>query len=382
MDARREGFRLNESPAVSSGRTGEFLLKLSGRLDAERVSELWNDLTGRLREACPKRLVIDLNELESCDGAGLGLIHELRQIQSLSGGESLLSGAQPEIERRLARHPAAPALSPAPSRPALVRAMEEIGLMGASLYRDAKQSVSFTGELSSALLRAALSPRHVRWKDAFRVAETAGVDALPIVALIGFLMGLIMAFQSAIPMKQFGVEIFVADLISITMLKELGPLVTAIILAGRSGSAFAAELGTMKINEEIDALTTTGLDPVPFLAVTRVLGCATMAPALALFASLCGIAGGAIVLLSLGYPLTTYAEHVRSAVGLGEILAGLGKALVFGVIVGGIGCLRGLQTGTGASAVGAATTRAVVSGIILITIVDGVFAVIFYRLGI
>lgn len=361
---------------------GEFSLKLSGRLDTARATELWRSAVHAVREAGAKRLVLDLGELEFCDGAGLGLLQELRQIQRERGGEVTLKGAGADIEHRLARHAGKSPEAPAGRSNLLVGTLEEIGRIGAGFVRDTVESIGFTGELTVALLQAVRRPGRVRWKDAFKVAESAGVDALPIVALIGFLMGLILAFQSAIPMQRFGVEIYVADLIAITMLRELGALVTAIILAGRSGSAFAAELGTMKINEEIDALTTTGLDPVPFLAVTRVIACIVMMPPLALFASLFGIIGGGVVLLSLGYPVTTYLDHVRGAVGLGEAIAGLGKAAVFGLIVGGIGCLRGLQTGTGASAVGASTTRAVVSGIILITVVDGIFAVIFYRLGI
>lgn len=373
---------MNEAPEAVWTDNGELCLKFSGRLDSERVAEIWRGVVGQVRRAAPPRLVLQLEGLESCDSAGLGLLHELRLIQTARGGEALLRGGAEDILTRLARHdPAPPGTAPDSASP-LVRAMEELGRMGSDLVRDLRDTIRFLGELSVSLLDAFRRPDRVRWRDAFRIVETAGVNALPIIAVIGFLMGLIMAFQSAIPMSQFGVEIFVADLIAITMLKEMGPLVTAIILAGRSGSAFAAELGTMKVNEEIDALTTTGLDPVPFLAVTRVLACAAMAPPLALFASLFGLIGGAVVILTMGYPLTTYLEHVRGAVGLGETFAGLLKAVVFGFIVGGIGCLRGLQTGTGATAVGASTTRAVVSGIILITIVDGVFAVIFYRLGI
>src|SRR5204862_2780630 len=137
-------------------------------------------------------------------------------------------------------------------------------------------------------------PRGVRWRDALLVAENAGVNAVPIIALICFLIGLIMAFQSAIPMRQFGADIYVADLVALSMLRELGPLMTAIILAGRSGSAFAAELGTMKVNEEIDALTTMGLDPVRFLVVTRVLAAVCITPLLTLFANIPGLLGGAV----------------------------------------------------------------------------------------
>jgi len=241
--------------------------------------------------------------------------------------------------------------------------------------------LTFVGELTVTLLRAARHPRLVRWSDAWLSAERVGVDALPIIALIGFLLGLILAFQSAIPMRRFGAEIFVANLIGVSMIREMGPLITAIILAGRSGSAFAAELGTMKVREEIDALTTMGLEPVRFLVVPRVLAAVTMTPLLAVFANLFGLIGGAVVMRSLGFPLVTYVNQILSALTVGDLLGGLFKSLVYGIVVAGIGCLRGLQTKTGASAVGQSATSAVVSGIVLIAIVDGGFAVVFYALG-
>ncbi len=238
------------------------------------------------------------------------------------------------------------------------------------------------GELVVALVYAVGHPRRVRWKDAFLIAETAGVNAFPIIALISFLIGLIMAFQAAIPMRQFGAEIFVADLIALSTLRELGPLMTAIVMSGRTSSAFAAELGTMKVNEEIDAMTTMGLDPVRFLVVTRVLAILIMMPLLTIFADLLGIMGGSVVLLSMGYPLTTYLDRVILSADYIDLLGGLLKSLAFGLIVAGIGCSRGLQTKTGASAVGDSTTRAVVSGIILVIITDGIFSVVYFYLGI
>jgi phospholipid/cholesterol/gamma-HCH transport system permease protein len=191
-----------------------------------------------------------------------------------------------------------------------------------------------------------------------------------------------MAFQSAIPMREFGADIYVANLIGLSMLRELGPLLTAIILAGRSGSAFAAELGTMKVSEELDALVTMGLEPVDFLVVPRLIAAVAMTPLLSIWAGFLGLVGGAVVMRSLGFPFVTYVIQVESAVTVSDMISGLSKAFVFGIVVAAIGCLRGLQTRSGASAVGQSTTRAVVSGLVLITIVDGVFAVVFYYLGI
>jgi phospholipid/cholesterol/gamma-HCH transport system permease protein len=203
-----------------------------------------------------------------------------------------------------------------------------------------------------------------------------------ITALLGFLIGLILAFQSAVAMQKFGVEVFVADLVVISLFRELGPLITAFILASRSGSAFAAELGTMKVNEEIDALTTMGLDPVRFLVLPRVVAAVAVLPLLTLFNHFFGLVGCGVVMTSLDIPVATYLERVREAADLGDLFGGLIKTFVFGTLIAGIGCLRGLQTGTGPSAVGDSATRAVVSGIVAIVVADGVFAVLYYFLGV
>jgi phospholipid/cholesterol/gamma-HCH transport system permease protein len=222
----------------------------------------------------------------------------------------------------------------------------------------------------------------VRWKDVWYECEQVGANALPIVTLISFLLGIILAFQAAVPMRQFGAEIFVADLVGLAIIRELGGLMTAILLAGRSGAAFAAEIGTMKVNEELNALTTMGLDPVRFLVVTRVLAAILMVPLLSLYANLVGVFAGGITMLSFNIPLVTYFKEIDSIVDLKDLLAGMVKTPVFAVLIAGIGCLRGLQTETGASGVGISATRAVVSGIVLLVAVDGIFAVIYYILDI
>jgi phospholipid/cholesterol/gamma-HCH transport system permease protein len=227
-----------------------------------------------------------------------------------------------------------------------------------------------------------IRPWTIRWKDVVRVTEAAGVNALPIVALLSFLIGLVTGFQAAIALRIFGLDIYVAFMVAIGMLREMGPLMTAVILAGRSASAFAAELGTMKVNEEIDALKTMGLDPVRFLAVSRVLPATLVTPLLTIFANLFGLMGGWVVMLSLGYPTVTYLREVGEAVTYVDLLGGLFKAMVFGVLVAAAGCMRGLQTRSGPRAVGESTTNAVVSGIVLIVVADGIFSVVYYYLGI
>ncbi len=360
---------------------GTLTLSIDGQLDSTTTGALWRQVILALEREKKAHLIVDASRITYCDGAGIALLLELRRHQAKAGGDVEIRNLPETVQYLLDLYgPAIEEVAPSASEPSSF--VEQVGRASAQVWKDLHTLIAFLGELSVALLYAATHPRTVRWKDAAMTAELAGVNALSIIALIGFLLGLIMAFQSAIPMRQFGAEIFIADLIGLSMIRELGPLLTAIILAGRSGSAFAAELGTMKVNEEIDALTTMGLEPVRFLAVPRVIAAVAMTPLLSVFTSLFGLIGGAVVMLSLGFPLVTYVDRIQSAVHPGDLIQGLFKALAFGIVVAGIGCLRGLQTKTGASAVGDSTTSAVVSGLILIAVVDGMFAVVFYCLGI
>src|ERR671923_1727856 len=363
-------------------RDGVVKLTISGRLDSATTGTIWRRATAAVAEARAKSVVVDASRIEYCDGAGIALLVQLQQLQGKAGKNFQIEGLRPEFTELFNDESAGLPSEPPRDRPRSRGLAEEIGEATVDVWRDIQVLVSFVGELSVALVGAAVHPRSVRWRDAVRVAEVAGVKALPIVALIAFLMGLIMAFQAAIPLRQFGAQLFIANLIGLSILRELGPLMTAIILAGRSGSAFAAELGTMKVREEIDALRTMGLDPVRFLIVPRVVAAVCMTPLLTIFADLIGLIGGAVVMLSLGFPLVTYFHPVPYAGTYGSLVGGRVKAFVFGILVAAIGCLRGLQTKTGATAVGESTTSAVVSGIILIAITNGIFSVVYYYLGV
>jgi phospholipid/cholesterol/gamma-HCH transport system permease protein len=362
-------------------RDGSFKLTIAGRLDSSTTGLVWRRATSAVSAAKAADVVIDASRIEYCDGAGIALLVELRELQNRTRGRLQIDGLRPEFTELL-NDGASTFPREVPRKHRRAGLAEEIGEATVEVWRDIQILVSFVGELGVGLVGAAIHPRSVRWRDALRVAETAGVNALPIVALVGFLMGLIMAFQAAVPLRQFGAQLFIANLIGLSMLRELGPLMTAIILAGRSGSAFAAELGTMKVREEIDALKTMGLDPVRFLIVTRVVAAVCMTPLLTIFADLVGLMGGSVVMLSLGFPLITFFHQVQYALSYGSLVGGLVKSFAFGILVAAIGCLRGLQTGTGATAVGQSTTSAVVSGIILISIADGIFSVVYYYLGV
>ena len=225
-------------------------------------------------------------------------------------------------------------------------------------------------------------PRRFRFRDCALAFERAGFDGVPITILIGGLLGLILAFESAASLRTFGVEVYVADLIAIGLFRELGPLVTAIILAGRSGSAFAAEIGTMKVDEELDALTTFGLPPVRFLVLPRVVAAACAMPFLTIVSELAGLIGGSIVLQLMNVPTVVYWNHVAKASSVFTISLGLGKSVLFGFLVGLIGCFCGMRTRSTADGVGVAATSAVVGGIIAIAVSDGLLAVICYVIGI
>ena len=371
------------SPVVLEVTGEEFLtLKLAGRLDATTTGKIWQKASELLVREKPQRMVVDAEGINYCDISGIGLLLELKRGQMRAGNEIEIRGLRPEFHELLTLFDPMEFDEPASKAEEELNIPQEIGQATTKFWLNIRALVEFVGEACEALFRVLLNPRQVRWRDTLIVGESAGVDALPIIALISFLIGLIMAFQAAIPMRQFGAEIFVANLVGLSMVRELGPLMTAIVLTGRSGSAFAAELGTMKVNEEIDALTTMGLDPVNFLVVPRMIASLFMTPVLTVFSNLMGVIGGALVLLAMGYPLVTYFNQVYDAVTIGDFLGGLAKSFVFGLLVAGVGCLRGLQTKIGATAVGESTTSAVVGGIVVIVVADGIFSVIYYYLGV
>lgn len=357
---------------------GSLTFTLSGRLDVETTGAVWRQAM-KAMAAAPGRLgVLDASGLHYCDGAGIGLLVELRRR---GGPQVEIRGLAAPFRPLLDLFPPEPVppLGPRPEKPSLV---EETGRSTMAILRDLGHQITFVGELLSTLGGALLHPARIRWQDTIGIAEEAGVNALPIITLMGFLIGLILAFQSAAQLKIVGAEVFVADLVAVSVVRELGPLMTAILLAGRSGAAFAAELGTMKVNEEVDALTTMGLGPVRFLVVPRVLAGILVAPILAIYFDLVALVGGAVVVNSFGHPLITFAHHVQNALSVRMFVSGTVKMFVFGLIIAGIGCQRGLETGTGAVAVGLSTTRSVVAGILVTILVDGLFAGVYYGLGI
>jgi phospholipid/cholesterol/gamma-HCH transport system permease protein len=215
-----------------------------------------------------------------------------------------------------------------------------------------------------------------------RQLDAAGVRGVPLVALMGFLIGVIMAFQGATQLRRFGAEIFVVDLVAIAVLREMGPVVTAVVVAGRSGSAFAAELGEMKLSEEISALRVLGLRPMRVLVVSRIVALVVAMPLLAMVANVAGLTGGmAIAVASLDLTPAAFLDRVQEAVGLDQLALGLVKTPFFGLAIAAVGTLRGLEVSTSSEEVGRKTTAAVVQGIVLIVLIDAVFSVVYAAHG-
>lgn len=264
--------------------------------------------------------------------------------------------------------------------PLKIRVPEEVGASVRAFFHDLYEQVAFVGGLMAALPAAIINPKRMRWREVRRVFEKAGANALPVIALFSWLVGLVMALEGARPLRNLGAEIFIADIIGFSSFRSTGPLVTAIMLAGRSGSAFAAELGTMKVNEELDALTTMGLNPIRFLALQRVVAAVFLTPMLTMYAIIMSIFGGVTVMRFLGFPPLMIYHQIVSRVGLFDFVLGMEKAAVFGVIIGSVGCLRGLQTKEGPRAVGASTTSSVVTSIMLIVAANTIFSMVVYFL--
>jgi len=330
-----------------------------------------------------RRIVLDASALEGWDSL---LIAELRRLNLLCGAHAieLDLGGLPEGARNLICLAAE-----VPTQRVNRRSSSRLGFrtaVGVECLRAARsvgEMVGFLGETIVAFAAALRGQARFRWVDLFQVVQEHGPAALPIVGLVNFLVGMIVAFIGAIQLQQFSAEIYVANLVGIGTVREMGPMMTAIILAGRTSAAFAAQLGTMQVNEEISALRTLGIPPMQFLVLPRVIALVVMMPILAIYANVIGIFGGAVVaLFKLHVSLTLFYDQLVGAVTVTDWIGGLIKAAVFGAIVVLSGCLRGMQAQRSASAVGYAATSAVVTGIVFIIATDAVFTVIYITLGI
>jgi len=329
-----------------------------------------------------RRLLFDTECLAAWDSALLTFL--LRVAAQADGrGVAACRGGLPEgVRRLLALAMAVPERRDTGTAAARLSWLARVGLATLEGVRDAGVTLTFVGAVSIAFARSLLGRARYRRSDFLLVLQEVGAQALPIVSLISFLVGVILAYVGAIQLRQFGAQVYVADLVGIGMTREMGAMMAAVIMAGRTGAAFAAQLGTMQVNEEIDALTTLGISPIEFLVLPRMLALAVMMPLLALYADLLGLLGGMAVgvgMLDLG--VVEYYLRTIGAIGLDDCVAGLIKASVFGVLIAMAGCLRGIQCGRSSAAVGASTTSAVVTGIVLIIVSDAATTVIFDLIG-
>jgi phospholipid/cholesterol/gamma-HCH transport system permease protein len=268
---------------------------------------------------------------------------------------------------------------PSKSKKNYVDFIRKVGQSSWYIARDFVRFVTFIGELLIAFLYTIRHPKTMRGKDILFYIQRAGVEGLPIVALIGALIGLIIAFMSFLQLKQVGANIYVPSLVSFAMVRELGPIMTAILVAGRSGSAFAAEIGTMVVNEEVDALRTMGFDPIRFLAIPKVLATVIVVPILTIYADFFGVLGGMVIgVTSLDLTIRTYITQSIKTIQVFDIVTSLIKAAVFAALISSIGCQRGFQVRSGAQDVGKFTTSAVVAAIFMIVVADSIFAIMFY----
>ncbi len=349
-------------------------LAFAGQLNAAGAAEIWHNALRAAAGARGRALVFELSSVSGCDMAGATL---LAAAESAHGSPAELRGADATLHALITRARAAFVGRRAPAT-----APEPFSLRSALFgFAAAANGIAFLGEAVMATLRLPRRRRMFRVADLLRFADQAGVRSLPLVILLGFLMGLILAFQSAVPMQRFGATLYVANLVSVSLTRELGPLLAAVILAGRTGSAFAAEIGTMKVNEEVDALVTMGLDPMTMLVLPRMAAALLVMPVMTLVLELAGLIGMAVVMRGFGFGLSLIETQVQYWTTPSDFYGGLAKAAVFGAVIAAIGCRSGLGTGIGPRAVGQAATAAVVGGIVATIVLDGLAAVIYNRLG-
>jgi phospholipid/cholesterol/gamma-HCH transport system permease protein len=363
---------------------GTLVIRLGGAWSLRGGIPSAANVQGQLASTGPsRRVAFDSRELTSWDSSVLTFLVEVSELCRQRGIPVDREGLPVGVQKLLALAEAVPERKGARRKVTAASFLERIGTGTVGLAGSAKEMLAFLGDMTVTFFALFRLKTRYRASDLVLLIQQCGAQALPIVTLISFLVGVILAFVGAVQLKQFGAQIYVADLVGIAMMREMGAMMTGIIMAGRTGAAFAAQLGTMKVTQEVDALTTAGFSPLEFLVLPRVMALILMMPLLCLYADFVGVIGGAVIgvgMLDLSW--TTYFNETANAISLTDISGGIFKASVYGVLIALSGCLRGLQCGNSSSAVGDAATSAVVTGIVAIVMACGIFAVVFYILGI
>lgn len=362
---------------------GTCTVRLGGALTVATAGDAFDRLE-RISPSSGRSMVIDLSGLSAMDTSGAWLVHRFLRVWGEAGAQARHENATPDQETLLAqaqKHDVPPA--PAGKQPSLL--IRELAYLGQSTIRIADRFgslLAFFGLVLARLGRQIVHPRRIRWVALTNQMEQIGLNALPIIGLMSFLIGLVLVQQGAFQLRKFGAEIFVVDLVSISTVRELGVLLTAIMVAGRSGSAFTAQIGTMRLTEEVDAMRTIGLDPIDTLVLPRMIALIVLMPLLVFFASMLALLGGVIFgWLSLDIPIDTFLARMRSTITMNDILVGMIKAPVFGMIIAVAGCFEGMQVSGDAASVGERTTISVVESIFMVIVLDAFFAVFFSAIG-
>lgn len=368
----------SDAPALDIRLDGD-VLRIVGRLSIARISETERSLH-TLLDQVDGPLVIDLSRVSRIDTVGAWMVHRL--LRDRPG--SRVEGAGADAERLIAEVSAADRpCDMRPNRePFLTRELGRLGQYVLLAWANLTAIMGFIGLTLISAWHAVTSRRGVRWSAVTVQMEQVGVNALGIIGLMSFLIGIVLAQQGAVQLRQFGAEVFVINLVGRATFRELGILLTAIMVAGRSASAFAAQIGSMKLAEEVDAMRTIGLDPVEVLVLPRTIALILMMPLLAFYASILAIIGGGLFTwVSLDIPPATYVQRLREVVPMADFWIGMSKAPVFGAIIAIIGCHQGFKVSGNAESVGQRTTQAVVEAIFLVIVLDAVFAVFYSALG-
>lgn len=352
-----------------------------GRLDVDSVVKIWGDCIHAIKKGKPKILVLDFKSVDYCDGAGIALIKMIQDKQAESNAACIIDNLNPDFQKLLTYIEKQPDKI-SKEHLSKMNVAEYLGSLTVNAFTILRENVEFLGKLSYQMLLALIDIKKIRWRDFMRFIENTGPQALPIIILVGFLIGLISTFQAAPSFKNFGAQIYMVNLVGLGLVREMGPLLTAVLLAGRTASSFSAEIGTMKINQEVDALETMGLNPIRFLIVPRILAVMLVTPILEMFFIIFGLLGCLLVMSYLGYTSDAFFHQLRESITPIDYIGGVIKVFAFGLVISGVGCLHGIKTRFGAQAVGKSTTYAVVSSLIMLVVVDGIFALIYYVLGI
>ncbi len=359
------------------------LVRCTGAWTLEWVAELERRIAQAAWPAAAE-LQFDASGIIAMDTAGAWLLHRTISCLQRGGRKVMLRGLHPDQESLVrSLEGLAAAAGDASAVPEPDGLLTATGKETVSRLRFAFKFLVFIGENVRAALRWIAHPARIRWHTALHELQLAGFNALPITGLLAFLMGIVIAYQGADQLRRYGANIFIADLVGLSMLRELAPLLTAIIVAGRSGSAYAAQIGTMKVTEEIDALRTIGVPPLELLVLPKILALAVALPLLTVFADIVGVFGGmAMAALQLNVGFNDFLDRLNYAIELPSFMVGVGKAPVFAVIIALVGCFQGLQVSGSADSVGRQTTVSVVQAIFLVIVVDALFSVAFNWLGI